>query len=99
MGGFYKVEQLKEVYGIDSNRFEMISKYFVVDQNNIKKININTADVKTIAKHPYIEYHAAKNIVNYREQHGFYTSVADIKKAVRFYDELYQKIVPYLTIE
>lgn len=99
LGGFYKVEQLKEVYGIDSNRFEMISKYFVVDQNNIKKININTADVKTIAKHPYIEYHAAKNIVNYREQHGFYTSVADIKKAVRFYDELYQKIVPYLTIE
>jgi DNA uptake protein ComE-like DNA-binding protein len=50
-------------------------------------------------KHPYIEYYLAKSIVNYREQKGKYTNVEDIKKAVHFYDELYQKIEPYLSVE
>jgi competence ComEA-like helix-hairpin-helix protein len=99
LGGYTNINQLKEVYAVDSSRFLQISPYLYVNSEHTQKININKASIKELIKHPYIEYYLAKAIVNYREQHGNYTEVKDIKKAVHFYDELYQKIEPYLSVE
>jgi competence ComEA-like helix-hairpin-helix protein len=99
LGGFVHIHQLKEVYAIDSNRFLQIEPYLFVDKTNIKKLNINKLDIKALIKHPYIDYYLAKSIVDYRQKHGKYTVVEDVKKSVHFYDELYQKIVPYLEVE
>lgn len=98
LGGYYSVDQLKEVYGIDSLKYEQIKTYFYIDSADITLININTADIKTMVKHPYIDYFIAKSLVIYRDKHGDFSSVQDIKKAVHFYDELYNKLLPYLTI-
>lgn len=100
LGGFISINQLKEVYSIDSSRFLQISPYlYVNNEYNIKKININKATVKELVNHPYIDYYLATSIVNYRQRNGNYTDIKDIKKAVHFYDELYQKIAPYLSVE
>lgn len=55
LGGFYSVIQLKEVYGIKDSLYN-----FIIQKNNItadtlliRKINIQTADFKTLIKHPY----------------------------------------------
>ena len=99
LGGFDNIHQLKEVYAIDSNRFIQIEPYLFVDKMKIKKLNINDLEIKELIKHPYIDYYLAKSIVDYRKKHGKYNSIEDVKKAVHFYDELYQKIVPYLEVE
>jgi len=99
LGGFIHLQQLEEVYAIDSNRFLQIEPYLYVDKSKVKKININKAEIKELVRHPYVEYYVAKSIVVHRQNYGKYKSVEDIKKAVHFYDELYQKIVPYLEVE
>lgn len=98
LGGYYQVNQLREIYGIDSTQYEQIKPYFYIDTSLIVKININTADIKSMSKHPYIDYFVAKSLVIYREQNGPYSSVEDIKKVIHFYDELYEKLLHYITI-
>jgi DNA uptake protein ComE-like DNA-binding protein len=52
-----------------------------------------------LVKHPYIDYYLAKSIVTQRDKKGKYASLTEMKKALLIYDELYQKITPYLTVE
>lgn len=99
LGGFTHIHQLTEVFAIDSNRFSQIEPYLYVDKTNLKKLNINKLEIKELIKHPYIDYYLAKSIVTHRQNYGKYKTVEDVKKAVHFYDELYQKIAPYLAVE
>ncbi len=98
LGGFFDIEQLKEVWGVDSARIVKISKYLFVDKTKIKKININNAEIKELVKHPYLDYYMAKSIVVHRNKNGKYKNVSDIKNATLIYDELYYKLIPYLTV-
>lgn len=99
LGGFTKKDQLLEVYGITKETYDKLVLRIAVRPIGITKININTAEVNDLKKHPYIKYNIANAIVNYRKAHGNYTSVAEIKKIEIVSDELYQKIEPYLTTE
>jgi DNA uptake protein ComE-like DNA-binding protein len=99
LGGFYEMDQLNEIYGIDSARYAKVTPFLFANQSKITKININTADVKELVKHPYLDLYMAKSIVVHRNKIGKYTSVAQIKNAALIYDELYQKLFPYLSIE
>ena len=70
-----------------------------VSNSSIKRININTASVDEMKAHPYIKYNMANAIFQYRQQHGNYHSVEEIKKIMTVTDEFYNKVSPYLTIE
>jgi len=98
LGGFVKKEQLLEVFGMDSARYAQIMAAFTIDPSAIQKININTASIQDLKKHPYFDYYLAKSIVMYRNKNGNYQSVSDIKKANLIYDDFYIKISPYLTV-
>ena len=56
LGGFYAKEQLLEVYGIDSALFHQISPYILLEDDTLRKININTCGIKDLAVHPYVFY-------------------------------------------
>ena len=98
LGGYYSPKQLHEVWGMDSAMFIALSGKVCADTTSIRKIDINTADVKQLAYHPYIKYYLAKAIVNYRDQHGRFASLAALHKMAAIDDSTYNKIVPYLTI-
>ena len=99
LGGFVRTEQLKEVAFIDEERFAKIEPYLYVNAGNVQKINVNEASISQLVKHPYIDYYLAKSIVSQRDGKGKYTSLEAMKKSLSIYDELYQKIAPYLTVE
>ena len=99
LGGYVSVKQLKEVPGIHEEAFNLILDKFTLDSSKVTKLNINTATVEEMKKHPYIKYNLANLIVNYRKQHGNYKSVEEIKKLDLVNDELFAKLAPYLTIE
>lgn len=97
LGGFMYKEQLLEVYGMDTNRYQQIEPYIIVTNTAIKKININTASIKEMNKHPYIDYYLAKTIFMTREKNGNFNSLEDMKTQTRIYNDLFTKLKPYLT--
>ena len=99
LGGFYTTNQLKEVWGIDSNLINENAKYFLLNQPKLNIINLDTSGVKTLIKHPYIDYKKAISIVNYRKQHGNYKSVKDLEKLHLLKKEDIEKLSPYLSFE
>lgn len=99
LGGFYSMSQLMEVYGIDSTVYSTISQNLTIDTTCIIKININTATFKELVAHPYLDYYLVKEIANYRQENGPYNDLAELKHIPLVYDDLYQKITPYLTIK
>src|SRR5258706_639823 len=100
LGGYYSVNQLREVYGIDSAAYaEIAEQGFIKDVSNISKININTATSEQMSKHPYIRKKLAEIIVRYRNQNGNYSDIAAIKKMPLVNDSLYFKLAPYLKVE
>ena len=70
LGGFYSLSQLREVYGLPMETIELILPNLNLDTTQIKKIRLNSADVKALSMHPYISYNETKAIVNYRQQQG-----------------------------
>ena len=100
LGGFYRIEQLKEVYGVPEETYDLIKDYIIVSSlDEIKKININKVDATSLAKHPYLSGKDAKLIINYRDQHGNYVNIEDLTKVGTLSDLAIAKIAPYLIFE
>jgi competence ComEA-like helix-hairpin-helix protein len=99
LGGFYSVDQVAETYNLPDSTFEKIKKYLLPGSKAIKKININSATIDELKAHPYINYSDANAIFQYRQQHGKFNSIDDLKKIMSIDDQLLQKIAPYLSIE
>jgi competence protein ComEA len=97
IGGFYKKEQLMEVYGLDSLKFIEIKDQVKVDATAVKKVNINTAKVEDFKNHPYIRYKQVHAIIQYRIQHGNYGNFADLKNVAILTPDLLERLAPYIT--
>lgn len=65
LGGFSKIEQLKEVYGINDTVYNMINNSLKIDTSEIRKIKLNNATFKELIRHPYISAYQTKAILKY----------------------------------
>ncbi len=99
LGGYYKKEQLLDVFGMDSTRYLGLLEHITVNGNLVKKININKSTIKELMRHPYIEFYVAKSIVLHKEEIGEYSDITQLKEVKLMYEDLYQKLAPYLTVE
>lgn len=99
LGGFYTVEQLAETYGLRDSIFQKIKPRLKCTAGHVRKININTADANTLKQHPYLKWPIANAIVQYRQQHGEYKELEDLKQIAILPPELYDKILPYISLE
>jgi len=98
LGGYYSTDQLMEVFGMDSTRFEQIADHIFVEEPELTKININEADFVQLVRHPYLNRNQVNSILRMREQHGLYKEIDEIKKSELISDSVFRKIAPYLTI-
>jgi competence protein ComEA len=99
LGGFYSVAQVGETFGLPDSTFQKIKQYLKLENTSIRKININTATVDELKVHPYIKWSLANPIVAYRNEHGPFSKVEDIKKVMAVTEEVYNKIAPYLSTQ
>lgn len=95
LGGFHSPDQLLEVYGIDSVKYNQISGSFYFDPAALNLIDVNKAEVKDLTAHPYIDYYLAKSIIDIRIKKGSLLSDADLYGIPLMHDALYVKIIPY----
>jgi len=94
LGGYYHIDQLKEVYGFTDSLFQAVKTYVKVDAFLVTKIDLNTEDFKKLNAHPYVSYEETKAIFNYRRKNGTIKTVEQVKEIVG--EETFKKIEPYL---
>lgn len=66
LGGFYSVEQLREIDGFPDEALP----YFEVRGEILRKINVNRLTLSQLRRHPYIGFWQAKTITDHRRTHG-----------------------------
>lgn len=99
VGGYHSISQLKEVYGIDQEKFEQIRSSFIrCDSNLIRHLNINEASFKELLKHPYISFDFTKYIVNRRGKKAF-TKLSQLRDKQLISDIDFKKLLPYLKLK
>ncbi|MDE3142561.1 MAG: helix-hairpin-helix domain-containing protein [Bacteroidota bacterium] len=99
LGAFFEMNQLRQTWGMTDSIYQLIIPFFKIESATIRKININTATDYELSKNPHISREIAKAIVMYRNQHGLFQKVEDIKKIVFINEEIYLKISPFLATQ
>lgn len=99
LGGFYTTDQVGETFGLQDSVFQKIKSRLSINIAAVKHFNINTATVDEMKSHPYIRYNIANAIVQYRNQHGNFASVAAIKNIMLVTDDIFNKAAPYLIVQ
>ncbi len=83
LGGFVDKEQLRDVKGMDDARFAAIQPYINLGAVEIRKVDVNRADFKTLVHHPYLSYEQVKRIFNQREKRGMIKNWAQLEELLK----------------
>ncbi len=98
LGGFYSAEQLKEIKGIDNERFSLFAEQCTLNARLVKPLSINTADENQLKTHPYISGELAKKIVVYR-QTSVINSLEQLVEDSIFTSDNTARLQPYLQFD
>lgn len=96
LGGFYKKEQLLEVNGLSPELYNEVAPYLTLDTTDIRPLKLNTATIKELNRHPYLDFYQAKAIVVFRQKGGTFEKPQDLLKVNLIDEATYQKIKPYV---
>jgi DNA uptake protein ComE-like DNA-binding protein len=97
LGGFYTIEQLKEVYNFQLETYENIQDKVCVDTLLITKVRLNFSEFAELLKHPYLNKKQVKALLDKREREGAYKNIGDIQSVEGFDSEMFNRIGHYLT--
>jgi competence protein ComEA len=89
LGGFYTVEQLKEVTGLGEAKYLGMQPYLTLKLNNVHKLSINTAFEPELLAHPYCKASWVAEVLTKRP----FTDLQQLPQI-----NFDARIVPYLTI-
>ena len=96
LGGFYQVDQLKEVYGLDSNWVKENKALLKVGAGVYRFLKINQVEWKDF-KHPYLPFGQSKVILAYRKQHGVLKDFEALEKIQLLDLVAWRRLRPYLS--
>ncbi len=96
LGGFASVEQLREVYGLSEETYNLVSGMLMADPADVIKININNADYKKLIRMPYFERYEVAAILKYRELRGKVESIDELVENKLISGETAVRVRPYL---
>ncbi len=95
LGGYSRKNQLLEVYGIDTALYEKIKNHVSIDTADIKHLDLNKSDFKTLLRHPYLSMNQVKSITSRRDSAKF-SNLEELKKVQYITDRDYARLQPYL---
>lgn len=98
LGGFVRVEQLREVEGMELVA-DSVMKHFVLDSANVKQLNVNSMGVRQLSRHPYLRFEDAKAIYELRRRKIKLDSIEQLYELETMSDETIKKVAPYLNFD
>lgn len=99
LGGFASVVQLKEVYGLPPETFEMIKNRVTADSTKIARIKINTAEYRDLSRLPYFEKYEISSILKYRSVEKKIKSLNELVENKLLTSDKASKVRPYLQFD
>jgi len=99
IGGFKRISQLYNVYGLDSSKLNFEKVDVSLDTNLIRKIPINSITAEDLAKHPIFWGKKASIIINYRVQHGSFFKPKDLLNTKVINEEELKGLKGYLQFD
>ena len=99
LGGFYSVGQLKEVYGMDEEKYRSLQSWFYVDTTFIQPLKVNEADYPRLYRHPYLNKEQTKAILNLRKQKSRLSGWENLLLLPEFSTKDVEKLVHYLSFD
>jgi len=96
LGGYYRLEQLQEVYGMYAELYEKIIPYLRADTGKITPIQVNTASLDKLKSHPYINFYQAKAIIEMRKKKGKLENMHGLDLLEEFTPEDLERLKHYL---
>lgn len=97
LGGFYHKEQLLEVFGVDTTKYNEIKDQLTIDPSKVTRLKINSISLPSLQQFPYLNYKQVNAVIQYRAQHGKYNSINDLANVAILTPEVLRKIEPYLS--
>jgi competence ComEA-like helix-hairpin-helix protein len=99
LGGFFSVDQLSEVYGLSEETLESLRHKVKVREGPYRKIPVNSASLREMKKHPYLDFYKARDIIEFRKKHGSLTGKDQLQRMPSFSSKEVPEILPYLSFE
>lgn len=96
LGGYYHINQLMDIYGFPEFFFEKLYYQSIISPSEISALGINEKSEIELMLHPYLSKKDCHAIVNYRREHGHYSSVNDLFQIKTIDSLTIKKIEPYL---
>ena len=87
------------MFGLDSEKYAGLQAQVKVDAVHIRKIDVNKATFDSLSRFPYLTYKQMNAIIQFREQHGEYASLDDMRNIAILNDGILRKIGPYLVFK
>jgi hypothetical protein len=98
LGGFIRVDQLLEVYGMPVETLNMIRERITIDTSAVRKINLEKAAFRELLRHPYLEFEDVKALLNFRDFSGGIVSFGELQENSILPDSVLQRVLPYLDL-
>lgn len=95
LGGFYSINQVKEVYGLSEQTIRQIEEKVTLDKSRIRKLDLNFADVNELSRHPYLKKNLAAQIVKFRTKNGSFRDFSILRDSMILNIDEYNRIKPY----
>lgn len=94
LGGYVQVEQIMESCQMPDD----VMEWFRVESPNVKQININSASISQMMRHPYISFYLAKSIHEWRQKHGRIKDISTLFSLYGFREEQWPLLQHYVTL-
>ena len=99
LGGFSTINQVYEVYGIDTATYLRIKEQFYISENFKPKIMaLGTVTQQELAAHPYIDFTQARLIYNYYLQHPNMEDLFELTELPPLDSNFIYRLTPYLKL-
>lgn len=98
LGGFFSIDQLKEVYGLDSLWVKENQRRLILGKGIYRKFQVNKLEWKEF-RHPYLPYPQAKLFLAYRKQHGSVQNWEELIGIKLIDSKVWERLRPYLDFE
>lgn len=98
LGGYIKIEQIKEIKGFRGETYEIVKEHITADPSLIRKIDLNTIEFKQLLKHPYFDYETVRRIFKFRD----FKKITNINELIRnnvIDEERAEKIKLYIDLQ
>ncbi|GHT03000.1 hypothetical protein AGMMS49525_07370 [Bacteroidia bacterium] len=99
LGGYHRVEQLQEVYGMYVELYEQIVPYIHVDDASITRLSVNKTSIDQLRNHPYLNFYQAKAILETRKKRGKLQGIENLQLLDEFSADDWVRIAPYLDFQ